>query len=142
MATGTASSHLGWGRTQADLGLIFEGERASHRLTPNMCEKHTCSVAKSCQILCDSMDCSLPGSSVHGILQARMLEWVAISSSRGSSRPRDRTPGPCCISYIAGEFFTTEPPGKPMNKKARGQRRVVTTLQPRQRPNSESIRYH
>ena len=40
---------------------------------------------ESCQILCDSMDCSLPGSSVHGFLQARILEWVAVSFSRGSS---------------------------------------------------------
>ena len=44
---------------------------------------------QSCPTLCDPMDCSLPGSSVHGTLQARTLEWVAISSSRGSSRPRD-----------------------------------------------------
>ena len=44
-----------------------------------------CLIAKSCPALCDSMDCSLPGSSVHGIFQARVLEWVAISSSRGSS---------------------------------------------------------
>ena len=42
-------------------------------------------VTQSCLIMCDPMDCSLPGSSVHGILQARILEWVAISSSRGSS---------------------------------------------------------
>ena len=47
--------------------------------------------------LCDSMDCSPPGSSVHGIFQARILEWVAISSSRGSLRPRDWT----CVSYIS-----------------------------------------
>ena len=55
---------------------------------------------------------SRPGSSVHGISQARILEWVAISSSRGSSWPKDRT---CIsgISCIASEFFTTEPPGKP-----------------------------
>ena len=60
----------------------------------------------------DPMDCSPPGSSVHGILQARTLEWVAISFSRGSSWPRDQT----CISWFsctAGGFFTTEPPGKP-----------------------------
>ena len=44
-----------------------------------------------CLTLCDSMDCSLPGSSVHGIFQARVLEWVAISFSRESSRPRDQT---------------------------------------------------
>ena len=48
------------------------------------------------------MDCSPPGSSVHGILQARLLEWVAISFARGSSRPRDRTP----VSCIAGRHFT------------------------------------
>ena len=43
------------------------------------------------QTLCDPMDCSLSGSSVHGIFQARVLEWIAISFSRGSSRPRNRT---------------------------------------------------
>ena len=46
-------------------------------------------VIQSCLTLCDPMDCSLLGSSVHGILQARILEWVAISYSRGSSQPRD-----------------------------------------------------
>ena len=48
--------------------------------------------------LCDPMDCSLPGSSVHGILQARILEWVAIPFSRGSSQSRDQTQ----VSCIAG----------------------------------------
>ena len=43
----------------------------------------------SCVRLCDPMDCSLPGSSIHGIFQAKILEWVAISFSRGSFRPRD-----------------------------------------------------
>ena len=57
--------------------------------------------AQSCPTLCDPMDCSLPGSSVHGILQARILEWVAISFSRGSSQPRDQTR----VSCIAGRFF-------------------------------------
>ena len=52
---------------------------------------------QSCPTLCDPMDCSLPGSSVHGILQARILEWAAISFSRGSSQPRDWT----CISYVS-----------------------------------------
>ena len=46
-------------------------------------------VTQSCLTLCDLMDCSPPGSSVHGILQARILEWVAISFSRGLSQPRD-----------------------------------------------------
>ena len=48
-------------------------------------------VAQSCPTLCDPMDCSLPGSSVHEIFQAIVLEWVAISFSRGSSQLRDRT---------------------------------------------------
>ena len=48
-------------------------------------------VAQSCLTLCDPMNCSLPGSSVQGILQARILEWVAMASSRGSFQPRDRT---------------------------------------------------
>ena len=52
---------------------------------------------QSCLTLCDPMDCSPPGSSVHGVLQARMLEWVAMSSSRGSSRPRDRTYVSCLL---------------------------------------------
>ena len=54
-------------------------------------------VAQSCPTLCDPMDCSPPGSSVHGILQARILEWGAISFSRGSSQPRESKPGllPC-----------------------------------------------
>ena len=48
-------------------------------------------VAQSCTTLCDPMDCSLPGSSVHGIFQAIVLEWIAISFSRGSSQPRVQT---------------------------------------------------
>ena len=59
-------------------------------------------VAQSCPSLCDFMDCSLSGSSVHRILQARILEWVAIPFSRGSSRPRDRTQ----VFSIVGRFFT------------------------------------
>ena len=66
-------------------------------------------VVQSCPTLCDPMDCSLSGSSVHGILQARTLEWVAMPSSRGSSRPRDQTR----VSCITGGFFTAGPPGKP-----------------------------
>ena len=46
-------------------------------------------VTQSCPTLCDSLDCTLPGSSVHGILQARILEWLAMPSSRGSSQPRN-----------------------------------------------------
>ena len=60
------------------------------------------SVTPSCLTLCDPMDSSPPGSSAHGILQPRILEWVVIPFFRGSSWPRDQT----CISCIAGRFFT------------------------------------
>ena len=56
-------------------------------------------VARSCLTLCDPMDCNPPGSSVHSIFQARALEWVAISFSRDSSQPRDRTQ----VSHIVGQ---------------------------------------
>ena len=59
-------------------------------------------VAQLCPTLCDPMDHSLPSFSVHGVFQARILEWVAISFSRGSSPPRDRTQ----VSSIAGRCFT------------------------------------
>ena len=58
-------------------------------------------VAQSCLTLCNPMDCSLPYSSLHGILHERVLEWVSISFSRGSSRPRDRT----WVSRIPGRRF-------------------------------------
>ena len=67
-----------------------------------------CSVTQSCLTLCDRMDCSPPGSSVHGIFQARILEQVDISSSRGSSRPRDRA-RVSGVSCIGSGFFTTMP---------------------------------
>ena len=74
-----------------------------------------CMHAKSfqpCPTLCHPMDCSPAGSSVHGILQVRILEWVATPTCRGYSQHRDGTRIFFC-SYIAGGFFTTEPPGKP-----------------------------
>ena len=64
-------------------------------------------VAQSCPTLCDPMDCSPPGSSVHGILQARILEWVAIRFSRGSFPPRDRS----WVSCTAGDSLPSEPSG-------------------------------
>ena len=62
---------------------------------------HVFSVAQLCLTLYDSLDCSPPGCSLHGIFQTRKLEWVAISYSRGSSLPRDRT----CVSCIAGSLL-------------------------------------
>ena len=68
-----------------------------------------CLVTQSCLTLCGPMDCSPPGSSVHGILQARILEWVAIPFSREPSRPRDGSR----LSRIAGRFFTWVEPREP-----------------------------
>ena len=65
-------------------------------------------VCQSCLTLCNPMDCSLPGSSVHGISQAKILEWIDFSFSRGPSQHRYRT----CVSCTAGRFFTTKPPRK------------------------------
>ena len=73
--------------------------------------KGTCVCAQSLshvQLFCDPMDYSLPGSTVHRTSQARILEWVAISFSRGSSRLKDQTH----VSCLVGGFFTTKPPGK------------------------------
>ena len=104
-----------------------------HFLLQCMKVKSESEVAQSCPTLSDPMDCSLPGSSIHGIfharvlewgaiafsihgiLQARILEWVAISFSRGSSRPKDlphlgiepRSP------ELQADTLTSEPPGKP-----------------------------
>ena len=66
-------------------------------------------VAQSSPTLCNPMDCSLPGFSIRGIFQARVLEWVAISFSRGSSPPRDRTQ----VSALQTDALPSEPPGKP-----------------------------
>ena len=66
-------------------------------------KKHTeVKVAQLCPTLCDPKDCSPPGSSVPGVSQARILEWVAMSFSRGCSQCRDQTQA----SHIAGGFFT------------------------------------
>ena len=66
--------------------------------------------AQLCLILCNLMDCRLLGFSIHEILQARILEWVAMSFSRESSQPRDRIQ----VSSIAGDSLLSELPGKPV----------------------------
>ena len=66
-------------------------------------------VAQSCLTLCNPMDCSPPGSSIHGIFQARMLKWVAISFSGGSSQPRERT----WASRLQADSLLSKPPANP-----------------------------
>ena len=73
------------------------------------------SVNQSCPNLCSPMDCSPPGFSVHGILQARLLEWVTFSSSRGSSPSRDQT-RVSFVFCIGRQNITTELPGKPCSQ--------------------------
>ena len=68
-------------------------------------------VAQSCPTLCNPMDCGLPGSSVHRIFQARILEWIATSFSRESSQPRDQT-RVSCFSFIDRHSFPTGRLGK------------------------------
>ena len=65
--------------------------------TPSFLKHKESEVAQSCLTLCDPIDCSLPGSSVHGIFQAIVLDWIAISFSRGSSQPRARTLVSCTV---------------------------------------------
>ena len=75
-------------------------------------QRATCMRPQSCPTFCDHMDRSLTDSSVHSVLQVRILEWVAISYSRGSSWPRDWT-HVSCISCTAGGFLTAIPSGLP-----------------------------
>ena len=69
---------------------------------PLLCGHESARSLQLCPVGCDPMDCSPPSSSVHGSLQARALEWVALPFSRGSSQPRDQT----WVSRTAGRFFT------------------------------------
>ena len=76
-----------------------------------VCEKVEVLVVLSCPTLCDPMDCSPPGFSVHGILQVTVLEWVAMPSSRGSSWPKDQTQS----TALQADFLPSKPPGKLKN---------------------------
>ena len=86
------------GKQQLALSAQFSYGR-KWRGTEKPLDESKSEVAQSCPTLCDPMDCSLPGFSVHGIFQARILEWVAISFSRRSSWPRDWT-SVSCVLYI------------------------------------------
>ena len=92
------------GKTLNSFPLLFRCE-----LTEAWREEVTWSRSVVANYLRPHMDCSPPGSSVHGPFQARILEWVAIFFSRGSSQPRNWSRA----SRLAGRCFTSEPPGKP-----------------------------
>ena len=90
-------------RTRRAESLHCSPETITALLTGYECV-HVCVCAQSCPTLCDLMDCGPPGSYVYGIFQARILEWVAIFFSRGSSRPRDQT-HISCISRIGRQIL-------------------------------------
>ena len=81
----------------------------------------TSEVTQLCPTLCDPIDCSLPGSSVHGIFQARVLEWVATSFSRGSSQHRDRTR---VSRIVSRRFYPLSHQGSP-RRKVKGKSRLT-----------------
>ena len=89
-----------------------EIQKFSFREVKNKMKRSEVKVAQSCPTLCHPIDCSLPGSSVHGILQARILEWVTIPFSRRSSQPRDRPRSPA----LQADSLPSELPGKPKNR--------------------------
>ena len=92
-----------WTRDQTHTGGFFTTEHRG-KLYHFIFKCHAYACAQSCPTLCDSMNYSPPGSSVHGILQARILEWTAISFSRGPSQPRNQT-YVSCVSCIARQIL-------------------------------------
>ena len=84
------------------LWILYHLSHKASPITTFESERRKFSRLVMCPTLCDPMDCSLPGSSIHGIFQAKVLEWVAISFSRGSSWPRDQTR----VSHIVGRCST------------------------------------
>ena len=96
---------LGWGWRAGGAGVCLWFIWPRTLLQMFFTQGKCCLVTQSCQFFHDPMACSPPGSSVHGVSQARILEWVAISFSRGSSWPRDRT-HISCVCCTASGFFT------------------------------------
>ena len=89
---------------QGCLGFAGHGIAVSHDLATEPRNNVYLCCAQSCPTLCDSMDCSPPGSAVCRIFQARILKWAAVSSSRGSSQPGDQTHVPC-VSPCIGRWI-------------------------------------
>ena len=91
-----------WGRHHVQLNVATQWHWLSLSYCSANSRKVKALVTQLCLTLCETMGCTPPGSSVHGILQARTVEWIAIPFSRESFQPRDRTQ----VSCIAGRFFT------------------------------------
>ena len=97
------------------IGMIGKTLVIELNLHPFLCACMLTKSLQSCPTLCDPVDCSPPGSSVHGILKARILEWVAMPSSWGSSWPWDQTCVPCVSCLLRWQVGSLQlaPPGKP-----------------------------
>ena len=95
------------------LNKVSQKDKDEYRVLSLICRifKSESEVVQSCPTLCNPLDCSLLGFSVHGLPQARILEWVTISFSRGSSRPRDWTQ----VSHIGGRHFNLWAPREAKN---------------------------
>ena len=91
-----------WGRHHVQLNVATQWHWLSLSYCSANSRKVKALVTQLCLTLCETMGCTPPGSSVHGILQARILEWTAMTSSRESFQPRDRTQ----VSHTTGRFFT------------------------------------
>ena len=106
----------GVGKSRTGLSVCTRARAHTHKHTHTHTHTHTtsylklvlCFLTQLCTALCNTMDHSSRGSSVHGVLQARILEWAALPSSRGSTQHKDQTQ----VSRIAGRFFTDGLPGK------------------------------
>ena len=105
---GSHNTSLLWSRGWRDLQKHEDRDPLTGALWTLRACVCACSVTQSCPTLCDPMDYSLPGSSVHGILQARILQWFTIASSRGSSRPRDPIHTFCIGRQILYHWATCE----------------------------------
>ena len=88
---------------------VFSGKGEDQHKASHMFTEVKVKVAQSCPTLCNPMECSLPGSSVHGILQARILEWVEVPFTRRSSQPRIKPVSPS----LQVDSLLSEPPKKP-----------------------------
>ena len=104
----------GVGARKWQIQVCFEKQNGIRRLQEQKDQLHASSVSKSCPPLCDPTDCSLPGSSVHGILQARTLERAAISSSRGFFLTQRSNPRLFCLLHWQVSSLPLAPPGKPI----------------------------
>ena len=123
--------------------LCFREPPSLHHLLPvSLSQGSECwaLAAESCPSLCDPVDRSPPGSSVRGILQARLREWVALPSSRGSSQPQGWNPG--LSPALQADSLASEPPGKPLGFGEQGHIHADPSLPGLRLPKAELERVH